>query len=287
LKNGTKIVMQALETLTPSELYRKWEGQHWKVAAIDLSKDRDGWLGLNEQERWQWYWLAGFSHFRQSETDAVVFLSTILPCLARSDQQHFLATQIADEARHARFFERFYREVVLSALPDGEVTISPAYKRLFIELPTIVTQNLVKNRSHDNLAVAAFHVFILLEGSIALASFSVIRRLLMKTGRFPGLLKALTFAQRDEVRHAQFGLNLLRDLFTEQPSSRNAVRLHMREHLPVFSAVLEPRPARKEILQALGLNPFARRRKAFTLLQRNLRELGLEIEVLQPSAAVA
>jgi ribonucleoside-diphosphate reductase beta chain len=277
--------MPASETLTPSELYRKWEGQHWKAAAIDLSKDRDDWLGLTQQERWQWYWLAGFSHFRQSETDAVVFLSTILPCLARSDQQHFLGTQIADEARHARFFERFYREVVLSALPDGEVTISPSYKRLFIELPTIVTQKLMKNRSHDNLGVAAFHVFILLEGSIALASFSLIRRLLIKTGRFPGLLKALTFAQRDEVRHAQFGFSLLRDLFAEQPLSRNAVRLHMQEHLPVFSAVLEPRPARKEILEALGLNPFERRRKAFTLLQHSLRELGLETEFVETAAA--
>jgi ribonucleoside-diphosphate reductase beta chain len=170
--------MQALETPTPSDLYRKWEGQHWKAAAINLSKDRDDWLGLTEHERWQWYWLAGFSHFRKSETHAVVLLSILLPCLVRPDQQHFLGTQIGDEARHAHFFERFYREVVLSALPDGELTISPIYQRLFIESPTIATQNLVNNRSHDNLAVAAFHVFILLEGSIALASFSVIRRLL-------------------------------------------------------------------------------------------------------------
>jgi ribonucleoside-diphosphate reductase beta chain len=279
--------MHASETLTPSELYRKWEGQQWKAAAIDLSQDRDDWLGLTEQERWQWYWLACFSHFRQSETDAVVWLSTILPCLVRPDQQHFLSTQIADEARHAHFFERFYREVVLSALPDGEVTISPTYQRLFIEMPAMVAQKLVNNRSHDNLGVAAFHVFILLEGSIALASLSVMRRLLMKTGRFPGLLRALTFAQRDEVRHAQFGVSLLRDLFAEQPSSRSAVRLHMREQLPVFSAVLEPRPARKEILEALGLNPFERRRRAFTLLQRNLRELGLEMEVVEPSTAAA
>jgi ribonucleoside-diphosphate reductase beta chain len=280
--------MRAFETLTPSQLYRKWEGQQWKAAAIDLSKDRDDWLGMTDQERWQWYWLACFSHFHQSETDAVVWLSTVLPCLVRPDQQHFLSTQIADEARHAYFFERFYREVVLKALPDGEVTISPTYQRLFIEMPAIVAQNLVRNRSHDHLGVAAFHVFILLEGSIALASFSLLRRLLMKTRRFPGLLRALTFAQRDEVRHAQFGLSVLRDLFAEQPSSRNAVRLHMREQLPVFSAVLEPRPSRKETLEALGLDPFERRRKAFMLLQRNLRDLGLDdMESVELSTAGA
>src|SRR5437879_6553829 len=107
--------MQPSTRQTPSDLYCKWEDQHWKAFAVDFSEDRDQWLKLAEGEQGQWYWLAGFSHFRRSETDAIVFLSTILPCLARSDQQHFLATQIADEARHAVFFERFYREVVLSA----------------------------------------------------------------------------------------------------------------------------------------------------------------------------
>jgi ribonucleoside-diphosphate reductase beta chain len=279
--------MRAFEKLNPSGLYGKWEVQHWKASAIDLSKDRDDWLGLTEQERWQWYWLASFSHFRGSETDAVVWLSRFLPCLVRPDQQHFLGTQIADEARHAYFFDRFHREVLLSALPEGEVTASPIYQKLFIEMPAIVAANLTENRTDDNLAVAAFHVFILLEGSIALASLSVLRRLLLKTGRFPGLLRAMTFAQRDEVRHANFGLSLLRDLFAERPSSRNAVRLHLEEHLPVFSAVLEPRPARKEIFEALGLNPFERRRKAFKLLQRNLRDLGLEPEVMELSTAAA
>jgi hypothetical protein len=100
-------------------------------------------------------------------------------------------------------------------------------------------------------------------------------------------LKALTLAQRDEVRHAQFGLVLLRDVFTEQPSSRDAVGRHMREHLPMFSALLEPRPARKEILEALGLNPFARRRKAFTLLRRHLQDLGLEMDGANSSTAAA
>lgn len=279
--------MSASGMSTPSDLYRKWETQQWKATAIDLSKDRDDWLGMTDQERWQWYWLASFAHFRQSETDAVIWLSTILPCLHRADQQHLLGFQIADEARHACFFDRFYREVLLAALPDGEVTLSPDYRKLFVDTPAVVARSLVKDRSAANLAVAVFHVFILLEGSIALASFSVIRRLLIKTGRFPGLLKALTFAQRDETRHAGLGRSVLRDLFAESSSSRDGVMRHMQDHLPVFSAVLEPRPARKEILAALGLDPFERRKRAFNLLQRSLVELGQEMSVAEVAALAA
>jgi hypothetical protein len=109
----------------------------------------------------------------------------------------------------------------------------------------------------------------------------------MKTGMFPGLLKGLTSAQRDEVRHAQFGLALLRDLFETQPSCRNAVREHLRRCLPVFSAVLEPRTARKEILQALDVDPFTRRKKAFAFLQRNVRELHLEVEDMELLGALS
>jgi ribonucleoside-diphosphate reductase beta chain len=269
--------MQASGILPFTGLYRKWENQQWKATAIDLSQDADDWLRATAEERWQWFWLASFAHFRQSETDAVVWLSRVLPCLLNPDEQYLLAAQIADEGRHAVFFERFSREVLQQALPDGEVTLSPSYRMLFIETPTLVADNLAKDRSAASLAVAVFHVFILLEGAIALASFSVIRRLLIKTGRFPGLLKALTLAQRDEVRHAELGLAILLRLFEERTSCREAVRLHLHEHLSTFSSVLEPRPERRRILEDFGLDPLERRNKAFTLLRRNAGALGLSI----------
>ena len=269
--------MQASGILPFTGLHRKWENQQWKAAAIDLSQDASDWLQATAEERWQWFWLASFAHFRQSETDAVVWLSRLLPCLQNLDEQYLLAAQIADEARHAVFFERFHREVLQQALPGGEVTISPSYRMLFVETPKRVADNLVKDRSAASLAVAVFHVFILLEGAIALASFSVIRRLLIKTTRFPGLLKALTLAQRDEVRHAELGLAILLRLFDERSSCRDAVQLHLEEHLSTFSSVLEPRPERRRILEGFGLDPCERRNKAFTFLRRKASALGLSI----------
>ena len=275
---------------TSAELYRRWERQQWNAQAVDFAPDRRDWLELTDQERWQWYWLAGFSHFRKSETHAVVCLARLLPYLPQPEHQHFLATQIADEARHAVVFERFHGEVLAAALPtqtQGALTISPAYQCLFIDSLTEAVGNAVNRPGSDTLAAAALQLFIMLEGSIALASFVVIRQLLTKTSRFPGLLEAMTHAHRDEVRHAQFGIALLRDIFAAEPSARHAAIAHMRELLPAFSEVLRPRPARKAILESLGLNPYERRHRAFGLLQRNLQALGLDDGLVEPFIAAA
>jgi ribonucleoside-diphosphate reductase beta chain len=273
------------QTSSHLDLYQQWERQHWVAQEIDFSRDRADWLALTDQERWQWFWLAGFSHFRQSETAAVVCLASLLPCLPRSEQQRFLGTQIADECRHAVFFERFHREVLSAALPtveQGSLSISPAYRALFFDLATEAVRQAVSDGSFSKLAIAAFQIFIVLEGSIALASFSVIRRLLAKTDRFPGLLAGMTHAHQDEVRHAQFGVSLLREIFAEDPSARDAVADHMRKILPLFSEVLQPRQARKDILQALGLNPLERRQRAFAHLQRHADALGMRGDVIDP-----
>lgn len=262
-----------------SELYRRWESQHWVAQTVDFSTDRRDWLGLTDQERWQWYWLAGFAHFRKSETHGIVCLSALLPWLPQAEQQHVLGTQIADESRHAYFFERFHEEVLAHALPpaqQGPLSISPAYQRLFIEWPTVLVQNLATDPSRSNLATAVFHIFILLEGAVALASFSVIRRLLAKVNRFPGLLEGLTRAHQDEVRHAQLGVCLLQDFLSEEPPVRNAVNAHLEAVLPMFSEVLQPRSARMEILRSLGLNPLERRQRAFGHLRRHLQMLGID-----------
>jgi ribonucleotide reductase beta subunit family protein with ferritin-like domain len=172
---------------TLSELYGRWEREHWSARSVDFTDDRRDWLNLADDERWQWYWLAGFAHFRKSETHAIISLSMLMPCLRSAEQQRVLGTQVAGESRHADFFERFHEQVLLAALPtakQGPLTISAAYQELFIDSLTDIIRKAVDKPSDANLASAVLQLFIILEGSIALATFSVVRRLLAKTGRF-------------------------------------------------------------------------------------------------------
>jgi ribonucleoside-diphosphate reductase beta chain len=272
--------MQEHPAVQPSTLYSRWERQHWSAHAIDLEKDRHDWLTITDDERWRWYWLAGFSHFRQSELHGLVCLTVLLPVLPCVAQQHFLSTQISDEGRHAYFFERFHNEVLSTAAPTGELSISQTYQQLAIDMLMESCTVAAKMPSNAHLARAALHAFIIMEGSFALASFSVIRRLLSKLQRFPGLREGMAFVHRDEVRHAQFGLSVLRHIFTEEPSARDAAADYMKELLPLFCRLLEPRPGRSAVLESLGLDPLARRRKAFSLLQRHLIALDIPVDVI-------
>jgi len=274
----------------PKGLYERWERQHWQAQAIDFTQDRRDWTELSDKERKQWYWLAGFSHFRESEVQALLSLGALLPCLPRADQRFFLATQIADEGRHAYFFERFHREVLDANRIDERArpAISPTYERLFLTL-TADLSRAAAARPEDcaALAVAVVHIFIVLEGSIALATFSTVRRVLERVKLFPGLLEGLTYAQRDEVRHAQFGLAVLMDLVEAYPTARDAAVDHVREILPLFSRVLEPQADRMAVLSSLGLDPFDRRSSAFGHLQRQLQVMGIGSEMLDPWIAAA
>src|SRR5262245_9820170 len=106
-----------IKLLSYSELYDLWERQQWQTQELDFSRDREDWHErISEEERFQRMY--GLSSFFIGEQKVAEELGPIMRAAPTEDQKIFLCTQIADEARHVRFFERFYREVgVLDA--DG------------------------------------------------------------------------------------------------------------------------------------------------------------------------
>src|SRR5918994_5897076 len=106
--------------LSYAKLYELWERQQWATQDLDFSRDRTDWNErFDDEERFQrMYGLASFFIGEQRVTEE---LGPIMRAAPTEDQRIFLSTQIADEARHVRFFERFYREVGVTesdALPD-------------------------------------------------------------------------------------------------------------------------------------------------------------------------
>jgi ribonucleotide reductase beta subunit family protein with ferritin-like domain len=262
---------------TPSELYRRWEQQHWQADEIDLTTDAQQWRGLTDEERRKWYWLAGLSHFRESELEAITTLARLVPGLPHADQRCYLGTQIADEARHSRFFMRYHSEVLETApLSGAPPSMSAAYQELTFDLPRDLSERAAA-APHDasDLARVVVHFFIILEGTLAMATFSTLRRVLERSRIFPGLQQGLTLTQRDEVRHVQFGLSLLDTLFAADSKARDAVAAHVARVLPLLRRIFEPQAGRAAALSTLGLDPAQRRTEAFAHLSRHLGMVGL------------
>src|ERR671916_1296991 len=92
------------------QLYRLWEKQQWRTQDIDFTQDRIDWHErIPEDERFQRMY--GLSSFFTGEQRVAEELGPMMRAAPTEEMRIFLCTQIADEARHVAFFNRFYGEV--------------------------------------------------------------------------------------------------------------------------------------------------------------------------------
>src|SRR3954466_6546723 len=127
------------ELLDYRQLYELWERQQWATQDLDFTQDRADWEGFDSEERFQRMY--GLSSFFVGEQRVAAELGPIMRAAPDEDMRIFLCTQIADEARHVAFFDRFYREVgVLEAdalqgrLAETSQHINPEFGELFDEI---------------------------------------------------------------------------------------------------------------------------------------------------------
>src|SRR5438128_12326205 len=85
--------------LTYGQLYELWERQQWATQDLDFTQDRIDWHErMDADERYQR--MTGLSAFFIGEERVTVELAPIMRAVPDDDMRLFLATQIAEEARH-------------------------------------------------------------------------------------------------------------------------------------------------------------------------------------------
>ena len=105
--------MTAMDQISYTDLYRRWERGNWRATEIDFGADREQWQeGFSDLERRAALW--NYSMFFHGEDAVADDLAPFIDAAPREEQKYFLTTQQVDEARHAVFFARFMREVVES-----------------------------------------------------------------------------------------------------------------------------------------------------------------------------
>src|SRR5919106_1593032 len=96
--------------LSYEQLYNLWERQQWATQDLDFTQDRIDWHErIPEDERFQRMY--GLSSFFIGEQKVAEELGPMMRAAPTEEMRIFLCTQIADEARHVAFFNRFYEEV--------------------------------------------------------------------------------------------------------------------------------------------------------------------------------
>ena len=275
-----------------SSLYRRWEKQQWAVADLDFEPDRQQWGTLDEGQRDAVRrTMILFFIGEQAVTDT---LSPILHAAPHEDERIFLATQIADEARHTVFFQRFFDEVleVGGGLSNALTVVGPEATRGFrhiFETDLIDAIDAVRrepsNRQAWAEAVVTYHLII--EGFLALTGQRSLLRFFRSIGLMPGFTTGFTAVARDESRHIGYGVLALRRRVREDPEMARTIALKVLDLAePSVLTVVNPEnllrvPDPGETPEEMRQNPLEYRDFAIESLAKRLRSIGVSDRTIE------
>src|SRR3954465_150299 len=188
--------------LSYNQLYQLWERQQWLTQELDFSQDREDWHGFPADERFQRMY--GLSSFFIGEQKVTEELGPMMRAAPTQDMQVFLATQIADEARHVRFFDRFYADVgvlqsdsLAARLKETEQHLNPAFGVLFDEMLGSRVRTLAEDPTNMVALVEAITLYhMVIEGMLALTGQHFIIDFNEREGTLPNFVRGFNFVAR-------------------------------------------------------------------------------------------
>src|SRR3954449_3761531 len=266
--------------LSYQDLYLLWERQQWQTQAIDFSKDREDWWGFPEEERYQRMY--GLSSFFIGEQKVAEELGPIMRAAPTEEMKIFLCTQIADEARHVQFFNRFYEEVgVLESgdlharLEETSAHLNPNFTTLFDEMLKSRVDRLASEPEDLEAMVEAITLYhMVIEGMLALTGQHFIITYNEDNGTLPGFVEGFNNVARDEHRHVAFGARFLREMASADERYRDAIQRTLVECAPAADGVLAP-PWYEEGMELFGVTMDETRAFAMKALERRMKVIGL------------
>jgi acyl-CoA synthetase (AMP-forming)/AMP-acid ligase II len=190
---------------TSTDLYRRWESQQWSVAGVDPGRDMPAWQALSAFLRRQL--LASLAELEVGEVTVTRTLAALACHPPGDDDRIFLCTQMADEARHVRFFQAYLEEAcgVSPAEQEGrELAAATDYMGVFAPELVRVT---AAARDDDPAAWyrALVYYHLITEGVLAATGLRATRSLARRL-KLTALSEGLANVIRDESRHVSFGL---------------------------------------------------------------------------------
>ena len=267
--------------LSYGDLYRLWERQQWSVQDLDFTQDRIDWHErIPEEERYQRMY--GLSSFFIGEQRVAAELGPMMRAAPDEEMRIFLCTQIADEARHVAFFDRFYSEVgvlesdhLAARLEETSAHLNPNFHTLFDEMLASRVDRLAREPEDLETLVEAITLYhMIIEGMLALTGQHFIISYNEDVGTLPGFVEGFNKVARDEHRHVAFGARFLREMAQKDECYRDAITRTITEAGPAADGVLTP-PWYEEGQELFGVSLDETRAFAMKALERRLKVIGL------------
>jgi len=222
----------------------------WDPRSLDLRRDIEDWARFTVAERDVLLRLTVlFQAAEESMTRDLLPLIMTVVREARLEEQLFLTTFLADEAKHTEFFRRVLDEVCRQS-GDLQRYQTPSFRRLFAERLPDAMHRLLADPSPAAQAEALVTYSLVGEGVLGDAGYHVFSTALARGDAMRGFREGLRHAQADEERHMAYGLFLLSRLVAEDPAAWSAVSRRMEELLPLTLGIVS------EFFEAYDPMPF-------------------------------
>jgi ribonucleoside-diphosphate reductase beta chain len=211
----------------------------WDPAAIDFTRDRELWSGLNADE--QGAILQITSLFQAGEEGVTLDLLPLIMVIAeegRLEEELFLTTFLFEEGKHVEFFRRFLDQVC-GAVGDLHGFHTPSYRTIFYEELPAAMNRLREDRSTEAQIRAAVTYNMIVEGVLAETGYQSYFLALERNELMPGLREGLAHVKLDESRHIAYGVYLLSRLVDDDPQLWEVAESRMSELLPHALSFIE------------------------------------------------
>lgn len=197
---------------TSRQLYGRWERQQWSVAEVGVTRDTQEWAALRPFYRKEL--LSALAELEVGEVCVTETLSSLVESAPTTDHRIYLCTQLADEARHVRFFQSYLTEAVGMDVESSEgqhaLDATTDYAQVFAPRLQQATDQARESAEEGAWYSAVVLYHLITEGVLAATALRTTREV-VRTLKLPALGEGLTNVIRDESRHVSFGLAAVRE----------------------------------------------------------------------------
>lgn len=189
----------------------------WNPHTIDFSRDRRDWQGLKPQE--QDILLRLTAMFQAGEEAVTLDLLPLVQVIAqegRLEEEMFLTTFLADEAKHTDFFDTFLQEVAQTSGDLSRFHLAN-YRTVFYQALPEALGRLRDDPSPAAQVRAAVTYNLIVEGVLAETGYHAYSTVLEGNGILPGQRQGVGHLKQDESRHIAYGVYLIERLVAGQP----------------------------------------------------------------------
>ena len=234
--------------------------RHWDPHEIDVAGDREALLAHEDDFSGGEFDMLrlGVARFGGGEEAVTEDLLPLALALQDTDARMFLTTQLYEEAKHTRFFDRYWTEVldpVAAELdleptaPTDERYLNDDYVALFDEVEAAMAA-LLDDQSPETLARAYSHYHVVAESVLAQTAYYSLQSAFSDTGddavttrpraempTLDGLVSGIARIRSDEGRHVGFGMREVRRLVQAEGVDEAVVQETLTDLMPHVAGI--------------------------------------------------